>query len=61
MITKIDDCKVKHQLITEMFFLYNYNLIKGKTKPIMKLNFQLTQYLRMKKKTNFKKLNLPDP
>jgi hypothetical protein len=43
------------------FFIYNYNLIKGKTKPIMKLNFQLTQYLRMKKKTNFKKLNLPDP
>jgi len=37
------------------------NLIKGKTKPIIKLNSQLTQYLRMKKKTNLKKFNSPDP
>jgi hypothetical protein len=32
------------------FFLDHHNLIKGETKPIMKLNFQLTQYLRVKKK-----------
>jgi hypothetical protein len=44
MITKIYDCEIKHQPNTEM------NLIKGKTKPIIKLNSQLTQYLRMKKK-----------
>jgi hypothetical protein len=31
------------------YFLDNDNLIIGETKPIMKLNFQLTLYLRMKK------------
>jgi len=31
-----------------MFFLDCNNLIKDETKPIMKLNSQLTQYLRMK-------------
>jgi hypothetical protein len=41
IITKIDDCEIKHQPNTEMFFLDYDNLIKGKTKPIMKLNFQL--------------------
>ena len=60
MITKMDDCKIKNQLNTRCFFLYYDNLIKGKTKPIMKLNSQLTYYLRMKKKTNFKKLKLSD-
>ena len=54
MITKIYDCEIKHQPNTEM------NLIKGKTKPIIKLNSQLTRYLRIKK-TNLKKFNLPDP
>jgi len=29
MITKIDDCKIKHQPNTEMFFLDRDNLIKG--------------------------------
>jgi hypothetical protein len=48
MITKIDDYEIKHQPNTEMFFLDRNNLIKGETKPIMKLNSQLTQYLRMK-------------
>jgi hypothetical protein len=62
MITKIDDCDIKHQLNTEMvFFFYHDNLIKGETKLIMKPNSQLTQYLRMEKKTNLKKLNLSDP
>jgi hypothetical protein len=61
MITKIDDCDIKHQLNTEMVFFYHDNLIKGETKLIMKLNSQLTQYLRMVKKTNLKKLNLSDP
>jgi hypothetical protein len=41
------------------FFLDHNNFIKGKTKLIMKLNSQLTQYLRMKK-NNLKKLNLSD-
>jgi hypothetical protein len=50
MITKIDDCEIKHQLNTEMFFLDHDNLIKEATKLIMKLNSQLTQYLGMKKK-----------
>jgi len=50
MITKIDDCDIKHQLNTEMFFLDHDNLIKGETKLIMKLNSQLIQYLRMEKK-----------
>jgi hypothetical protein len=61
MITKIDDCEIKHQLNTEMFFLDHDNLIKGATKLIMKLNSQLTQYLGMKKKTNLKKVNLSNP
>jgi len=34
------------------FFLDRDNLIKNKTEPIMKLNSQLTQYPRMRKKTN---------
>jgi len=34
------------------FFLDYDNLIKSKTELIMKLNFQLTQYPRMRKKTN---------
>jgi len=50
MITKIDDCDIKHQLNTEMVFFYHDNLIKGETKLIMKPNSQLTQYLRMEKK-----------
>jgi len=37
----IGDYEIKHQLSTEVFFLDYDNLIKGKTKPIMKLNFQL--------------------
>jgi hypothetical protein len=48
MITKIDDCEIKQQLNIEIFLDHN-NLIKGETKPIMKLNSQLTQYLRIKK------------
>jgi len=31
-------------------FLDHNNLIKDETKSIMKINFQLTQYLRVKKK-----------
>jgi hypothetical protein len=61
MITKMNDCKIKHQPNTNMFFLDHDNFIKYETKPIMKLNFQLTQYIRMKKKTNLKKLNLSNP
>jgi hypothetical protein len=47
MTAKIDDCEIKHQPNIEMFFLDHNNLIKGKMKPIMKLNSQLNQYLRM--------------
>jgi hypothetical protein len=47
MITKIDDCEIKYQPNTN-FFLDRDNLIKGETKPIMKLNSQLTSYLRIK-------------
>jgi len=36
--------------ILKCFFLNHDNLIKDKAKPIMKLNSQLTWYLRMKKK-----------
>jgi hypothetical protein len=63
MIIKIDHCELKHQLNTEMFFWNLDNLIKGKTKPIMRLDSQLTQYLRMKykKKLITKKLNLLNP
>jgi hypothetical protein len=60
MIIKIDNYKIKHQLNTEIF-LDRDNLIKYETKPIMKLNLQLIQYPRMKKKTDLKKLILPDP
>jgi hypothetical protein len=42
------------------YFLDCDNLINDEMKPIMKLNFQLTRYLRMKK-INLKKLNLSDP
>jgi hypothetical protein len=34
------------------------NLIKDEMKQIIKLNSQLTQYLKMNKKTILKKLNL---
>jgi hypothetical protein len=61
MITKIDDYKIKHQPNTNIFFLDRNNPIKGETKPLMKLNTQLTQYLRMKKKLTKIKLNLLDP
>jgi hypothetical protein len=44
MITKIDNCKIKHQPNTEMFFLDHDDLIKDEAKPFMKLNSQLTQY-----------------
>jgi hypothetical protein len=44
MIT--DDCEIKYQPNT---FLDNDNLIKDGTKSIMKLNSQLTWYLRIKK------------
>ena len=57
MIIKIDNYKIKHQLNTK-FFLNHDNLIKYETKPIMKLNSQLIQYPRMKKKTDLKKLIL---
>jgi hypothetical protein len=50
MIIKIDDRKIKHQSNTEMFFWDRDNLLKRETKPIMKLNSQLIQYLRMKSK-----------
>jgi len=49
MITKIDDYEIKHQPNTNIFFLDRNNPTKGETKPLMKLNTQLTQYLRMKK------------
>jgi hypothetical protein len=61
MITKIDDYEIKHQPNTNIFFLDHDNPIKDETKPIMKLNTQLTQYLRMKKKLTKIKLNLLDP
>jgi len=46
-----------------MVFLKRDNFIKGKAKPIKKLNSSLTQYLRMKlkKKTNLKKVKLVKP
>jgi hypothetical protein len=44
MITKIDDWKIKHQPNIKIF-LRPDNLIESKTKLIMKLNSQLTQYL----------------
>jgi len=47
MITKIDDRKIKHQPNIE-FFLYCDNLVDSKTKSIIKLNPQLTNYLKMK-------------
>jgi hypothetical protein len=52
MITKIDNCEIKHQPNIKIFFLDWDNLTKGETKPVMKLNSQLTQYLRMKLKKN---------
>jgi hypothetical protein len=44
MIT--DDCEIKYQPNT---FLDHDNLIKDEEKSIMKLNSQLTWYLRIKK------------
>ena len=46
---KIYDCEIKHQSNTEICFLDCDNLIKDEAKLIMKLNFQLIWYLRMKK------------
>jgi len=60
VIIKINNYKIKHQLNTKIFLDYD-NLIKYETKPIIKLNSQLIQYPRMKKKTDLKKLILPDP
>jgi hypothetical protein len=58
MRTKIDDCKIKYRDI----FLDHDNLIESETKPIMKLNSQLTKYLWMKSriKLNKKRLNSTD-
>jgi hypothetical protein len=47
MITKINNRKIEHQPNTEIF-LDRDNLIESKKKSIMKLNSQLTQYLRIK-------------
>jgi len=63
MITKINDCKIEHQPNTNMVFLDWNNLIENVTKPIMKLNFQLTQCLWIKLKELIKKekkLTSPD-
>jgi len=46
MITKINDCEIKHQPNTNMFFLELDNLIKDETELIIKLNFQLIHYLK---------------
>jgi hypothetical protein len=48
MITKLDDYDIKHQLNANIFFLDRDNFIKSKAKPIMKLNSQLSHYLRIK-------------
>jgi hypothetical protein len=55
MITKINDCKIEHQPNTKMVFLDWNNLIESVTKPIMKLNSQLTQCIWMKLKELIKK------
>jgi len=38
MITKIDDCEIKHQHSIKVLLLDRDNLIKSEAKPIMKLN-----------------------
>jgi hypothetical protein len=38
MITKIDDCEIKHQHSIKVLFLDCDNLIKSEVKPIIKLN-----------------------
>jgi hypothetical protein len=38
MITKIDDCEIKYQPNTKIFFLDDNKIIKDKVKPIIKLN-----------------------
>jgi len=50
IMTKIDNCEIKHQPNINIFFWDWDNLTKGETKPVIKLNSQLTQYLRMKLK-----------
>jgi hypothetical protein len=51
MRTKVDDCKIEYRYI----FLDHDNLIESETKPIMKLNSQLTKYLWMKSRTKLNK------
>jgi hypothetical protein len=45
MIIKIDDCKIEYQPNTKIFYWDRDNLIESESKPIIKLNSQLTQYL----------------
>jgi hypothetical protein len=45
MITKIENHEIEYQINIEIFLARN-NIMEDKTKPIMKLNFQLTQYLK---------------
>jgi hypothetical protein len=45
MIIKINDCEIEHHPNTETFLWDRDNLIDSETKPITKLNSQLTQYL----------------
>jgi len=48
MITKIDYCKIEYQPNTNIFFWDRDNIIENESKPIIKLNSQLTRYLHMK-------------
>jgi len=40
MITKMNNCEIKHRPNIETFLNYD-NLVKNKTKPVMNLNSQL--------------------
>jgi hypothetical protein len=44
-----------------MFFIDRDNIIKDETKPIIKLNSQLTLYLRIKSKKLIKKVKFARP
>jgi hypothetical protein len=60
MIIKIDNYKIKHQLNTEIF-LDRDNLIKYEKKTNYETKFTINPVSKDEKKTDLKKLILPDP
>jgi hypothetical protein len=62
MITKIDDCEIKHQPNNKVLFLDRDNLIKKRSETNYEIEFIINPISKNKiKKLIKKKLNLSDP